>query len=244
LISIVTVVRNDAENLKSTIKNVLNQNYKYVEFIVIDGDSTDGTVDIIKQYEPNLTYWISEPDLGIADAWNKGLSACSGEIIGILNAGDSFSNEDYLSRIANAFKPRQSTVFYGDTKVVTASGQVVKEVVGRFNPRRIHNGIGFLHPGCFATKTAYNLVGNFNLRYRLAMDCDWIFRCYRANVSFEKIDVTCIMNNDGISHKSNLAAYGEYLQSMKDNGFPSIQIYTSMMYVAFRGLVKSIVSCF
>lgn len=92
LVSIITVVYNADNCLEETIKSVINQNYKNIEYIIIDGGSTDNTLSIIKKYEKQIKMWISEPDNGIYEAMNKGISLCQGEIVGIINAGDTYTS--------------------------------------------------------------------------------------------------------------------------------------------------------
>jgi glycosyltransferase involved in cell wall biosynthesis len=241
LVSIITVVRNGEDCIEATIKSVVSQSYPNIEYVVIDGLSTDNTSKILDRYKDKIAYYISEPDKGIADAWNKGIKACTGDIIGILNAGD-YLPIDYVATIVENISTDAAVLCYGNTKIVDDVGATTKSITGRFNPKNLANGVGFLHPGCFATRKAYDLVGNFKLSYRLAMDCDWIFRCYRAKVEFKKLEIAALMLGGGMSHQSNLAAYGEYLQSMRDNGFPPATIYTSMLNIAVRGFIKSFVN--
>ena len=105
LISIITVVLNDKDNIEKTILSVLNQNYKNIQYIIIDGGSSDGTIDIIKKYEKNIGFWISEKDEGIYDAFNKGLKHTNGDLIGFTNSGDTLTNEslDYLVDYYNIY---------------------------------------------------------------------------------------------------------------------------------------------
>lgn len=241
LVSIVTIVRNGEACIEATIKSVLSQSYENIEYVIIDGLSTDGTTQIVDRYKDKLGYYISEPDKGISDAWNKGIKACTGDIIGILNAGD-YLPIDYVATVAEHVSTDAAVLCYGNTNIVDEAGATTKSITGRFNPKNLANGVGFMHPGCFATRKAYDLVGNFKLSYRLAMDCDWIFRCYRAGVKFQKLEIAALMLGGGMSHQSNLAAYGEYLQSMRDNGFPPQAIYTSMLNLAARGFIKSVVN--
>jgi glycosyltransferase involved in cell wall biosynthesis len=240
LVSIVTIVRNGEDSIETTIQSIINQSYPNIEYIIIDGKSTDSTVAIIEKYADKIAYWISEPDRGISDAWNKGIAACHGDLISILNAGDTFPT-DYVATVVRDVSIDQPILTYGDVQKVDEAGTVVKTVKGHFNPHKISDRIGFLHPGCFATRKAYDLVGLFDLKYRLAMDCDWIFRAYRAGVVFKKIEATCLMLEGGVSSSSNIAACGEYLQAMRNHQFSPQQVYTSMLVVAARGLVKSIV---
>lgn len=240
LVSIITVVRNGEDSIEATIKSVINQSYRNIEYVIIDGLSTDATNQIIDRYRDKIGYYISESDQGISDAWNKGILASTGDIIGILNAGDCLPS-DYIATIVDNLPIDTAIIGYGNTQFVDNEGVVKNTMTGSFNPNKLSIGIGFAHPGCFATRKAYEQVGNFSLNYRLAMDCDWLFRCYRAGVVFKKLEIVALMLEGGVSHHSNLAAYGEYLQSMRNNGFSPQTVYTSMLYMAVRGFIKSAV---
>src|SRR6056297_2583422 len=100
LISIITPVLNDARYLEQTIQSVITQDYDNIEYIIIDGGSTDGTVDIIKKYEDSIAYWVSEPDEGIYDAQNKGVFKATGEYFAVLNSGDYYASTDVVSKVA------------------------------------------------------------------------------------------------------------------------------------------------
>ena len=116
LISIITVVRNGEVHLEEAIKSVLNQSYGNIEYVVIDGNSTDSTLDIIRKYEDRIDYWISEPDKGISDAFNKGIALCKGEWIGIINADDWYELDTFNNIIQQA-KASNSSVIYGNMQV-------------------------------------------------------------------------------------------------------------------------------
>jgi glycosyltransferase involved in cell wall biosynthesis len=241
-ISIVTITYNAEDSLEATIQSVISQSYENIEYIIVDGGSTDRTVEIIERYQNHIHYWISETDKGISDAWNKGISASSGDIIGILNAGDYFLDIDYLKVVSDNLPIDQAIVCYGNTQIVSESGKNIRTTIGKFDPNNLYLGLGFYHPGCFATRKVYELIGQFSLRYKLAMDCDWLLRCYRTGTIFKKLDLVCMMLDGGVSHTSNFSAYGEYLQSLENNGFPLWKIYLSMIIVGLRGLLKSIFS--
>ncbi len=239
-VSIITIVRNGADCIETTIKSVIDQSYQNIEYIIIDGKSTDSTIEIIQKYADRITHWNSEADRGISDAWNKGISACHGEIIAILNAGDTLPS-DYVATIVNNIDTDRAVLLYGNVAKIDSAGRVIKTIIGNFTPHNLTDRVGFLHPGCFATRKAYDRVGLFDLKYRLAMDCDWLFRSYRAGIVFKKVALTAMMLEGGASSTSNLAACGEYLQAMRNNGFTPIEVYSSMLTIAVRGLVKSIV---
>ena len=114
LISIITAVYNGEKNLEETILSVINQTYDNVEFIIIDGSSTDGTIDIIKKYEDKIDYWISEKDSGIFDAMNKGILASKGDFINFMNAGDFFTRINLVSDVVNILNSEEINLLYGN----------------------------------------------------------------------------------------------------------------------------------
>ena len=116
LISIITVVYNGEKHLEETILSVINQTYDNVEFIIIDGSSTDGTIDIIKKYEDKIDYWISEKDSGIFDAMNKGILASKGDYINFMNAGDFFTRINLVSDVVNILNSEEINLLYGKRK--------------------------------------------------------------------------------------------------------------------------------
>jgi glycosyltransferase involved in cell wall biosynthesis len=241
LISIITAVRNSADGLETTLKSLINQTYQDFEHIIIDGCSTDGTRNIIHQYEKFITYWISEQDQGISDAWNKGLSVAKGNILAILNAGDYFA-PDTLEQIISNLDQYSHTVTYGTTILINNEGVELKKVFGKFRPNNLAKGFGFYHPGCFFTRTTLEKVGKFKLHYRFAMDYDWLIRCHKANITFKKLDTVCYMPINGISHTYNFSAYGEYLQILADNGYSVSSVYYAMLIRSLRALLKIILS--
>ena len=121
-ISIVTVTYNSASTLKNTIESVLSQDYQDIEYIVVDGLSKDNTMDIVKEYEPRFggrMKWLSEKDLGMYDAMNKGIRMASGEVVGIINSDDFFHRKDVISKVAEAFASDASIeAVYGDVRFV------------------------------------------------------------------------------------------------------------------------------
>ncbi len=240
LVSIITVVRNGEDTIEMTIESAIDQAYDNIEYIVIDGLSTDNTNRIIDKYKAKISYYISEADKGIADAWNKGIAAATGDLICILNAGDTLP-PNYVTTVVNNVQIDRAIFAYPSyVKKVDAAGKIIATVKQSFNQPNFITGIGILHPGCFATRKAMELVGKFSLQYRIAIDSDWIFRCYQANVTFQKLDVDCEMLAGGISSVANLAAYGEYLQAMRNSGISPIRVYISMLVMSIRGLAKSI----
>ena len=117
LFSIITVSYNAKESIEDTINSIVNQTYSNFEYIIVDGGSTDGTLDIIRKYEDKISYWISEPDNGIYDAMNKGLAICKGEWINFMNSGDLFYNDHVLVDIYRYCDFKKFHILYGKTVV-------------------------------------------------------------------------------------------------------------------------------
>ena len=129
-VSIVTVSYNCEATIEQTIQSVLSQDYDNVEYIIIDGGSTDGTIEIIRRYESNIAYWNSEPDRGISDAFNKGINCCTGEIVGILNADDLYL-PGTVSTVVQAFQDNpEAGVVFGDQTFIDLSGKILYRQVG------------------------------------------------------------------------------------------------------------------
>lgn len=178
LVSIITVVFNGEKYLEQTILSVLNQTYSNIEYIVIDGGSSDSTLDIINKYTDKIDYWISESDKGIYDAMNKGISLATGQLIGIINSDDWYEL-DAVEEIVKAYRDN-STVIYGLMRHIVEEKPI--EVYAPY-PSSIANKM-IPHPTCFVPKYVYDMYGTFDLSYRSCADYHFILRLYKEKVSF------------------------------------------------------------
>ncbi len=188
LISIVTAVRNGGLHIEQTILSVLSQTYDNVEYIIIDGASTDGTLDIIRKYDDRIAYWISEPDRGIYDAMNKGITTAHGSLINLLNA-DDYLEPGALQDACDAYlKHGRPCIIYGDSYYIDdAFG-----VKARFHTTLSYwIGMTVCHQGIIVHRDIYNTVGLYDTRYHLAADYDFFVRAMRQNVPFVK--TSCIL---------------------------------------------------
>lgn len=169
-ISVITICYNSAEYIEEAIESVLSQDYDNFEYIIIDGGSTDGTLDIIRKYEDRLAYWVSEPDNGLYDAMNKGIAKASGDIFGMINSDDYYF-PGALKKVAAAFEDKSlddnifwGDIMHGDERVLGWREWNVKR--GAFAP----------HPSMFCPKKIYDQIGTYNLKYKILADYDFMYR--------------------------------------------------------------------
>ena len=209
LISVVTVCYNAAAVLEETMLSVLNQTYPNVEYIVIDGGSTDGTVDIIKKYAHRLAYWVSEPDKGIYDAMNKAIVAATGQYINFMNAGDKFYDENAISEVVSQLDP-ESDIVYGDNISILKNSRYRKiscEVGG------LAKGMPFCHQSVFV-RTAYHKLHPFCTKFKAAGDYNFFYNALFVNsVKFQYIPIVVSVydGREGMSKDNYWLTYKEYL---------------------------------
>lgn len=183
-ISIITVSYNAVQTIERTILSVLNQNYPNIEYIIIDGGSTDGTVEIIKKYAEKLSYWVSEPDKGIYDAMNKGISHATGDYVGIINSDDWYADKA-LKIVADAsIEYPQIDIFYGDMIVFYSNDS---QPIRLSDHTKLKQGMSVNHPTCFVRRTVYERK-QFSLLYRMAGDYDFLLWCSVHKLQFYNVD--------------------------------------------------------
>ena len=183
-VSIITVVYNGAKTLNSCIDSVLSQNYKDIEYILVDGNSSDGTQEIVKSYGPRIQKFVSEPDLGIYDAMNKGINIASGDLIGIINADDIYVNSDVIEEAVVAIKSETADACYGDLEYVDASNlNIIKRKwrSGVYKNNAFLNGWMPPHPTFFIRKDFYKKYGMFRLDMGSAADYELMLRMVHKN---------------------------------------------------------------
>lgn len=178
LLTVITVVFNGVKTLEMTIKSVIEQSYDNIEYIVIDGGSSDGTVDLIRQYEYEIDYWVSEKDKGIYDAMNKGIQLAKGKWVALLNADDRYSSQDALIKVAAL----------DDDVLVAASDVFVDSQEGfkRFSiddTRPLYKNIPYMHTGMFVRPDVYSRLGLFSIEFRIASDIDFIIRIINSKIN-------------------------------------------------------------
>ena len=170
-ISVVTVVRNNVEHIAETIRSVLDQNYPELEYIVIDGASTDGTVDVVRSFGDRIAQFVSEPDRSLYDAMNKGIARATGDVVGMINSGDRYL-PGALELVAKSFAGHSldDTIFWGDVQY---------EFLGRvkgFRPHNLKRGAFAPHPSMFVPKRIYDRIGAYDISLRFLGDYDFMYR--------------------------------------------------------------------
>lgn len=238
-VSIITVSYNRAATIVAAMESVLRQrrrNYQ-LEYIVVDGNSVDGTVDLIREFaarSQGVSFkWVSEPDRGIYDAMNKGIGMATGDIVGIVNADDVFDGDDVLQRIVDAFDGSHEAV-YGDVRFVR-DGRTVRYVSGRnFRKWMFRFAVFPPHPATFIRRECFERWGGYDISYRISGDFDLLLRFMRLKGMKARYVPVCThaMAVGGVS--TDLARHAEMeredLRSLREHGIFSCRALMALRY--------------
>lgn len=205
-ISIITVSYNSASTIEDTIKSVLAQNYSGLEYIIIDGGSKDGTMDIVNKYTNNIAKVISEKDSGIYDAMNKGIGLATGDVVGILNSDDFYKSNTVLKDVEHCFVQMNVDACYGDIEYIDRddSTKVVRVwKAGEYKKDKLNSGWIPPHPSFFVKREMYTKYGLFNLNFRIAADYELMLRFLLKGITLGYIaKVLVSMREGGFSGQS------------------------------------------
>lgn len=200
-ISIITVCFNAVNSIEHTIQSVISQNFKNYEFIIIDGNSTDGTVDIIKQYNSHLSYCISESDNGIADAMNKGIAQANGEYLLFLHADDYLFSKDALLKASKLLTTGHDIIAF-NIQLKTKHGLYTKS--SRLFSILTNFKTNIWHQGALCKRALFNTLGGFDTDFKIAMDYDFFLRAYRTGSTMTRSNqVLSVMRDGGISSRKD-----------------------------------------
>lgn len=205
LISVITIVYNGRNILENTIKSVLSQSYSNIEYVIIDGGSTDGTLEVINKFQGSLDYWISEKDAGIYDAMNKGIDCATGEWVIYMNAGDSFYNDGIVQKVVSEISINTHIdILYGD--VMLDFGCNLKAFKKSDHTKLVkldsHNTI--CHQAAFVRLNVLKKLKFNNLKY--SMDLDFWTRCFQCKLEFKHVNlVVCNYEVGGVSSNPRTA---------------------------------------
>ncbi len=246
-ISIITVVWNNKETIKDAIDSVLSQTYKNIEYIVVDGASSDGTVEIVKSYGDKITKFLSEPDSGLYDAMNKGLKLASGDIVGILNSDDFYIDENVVQKVVDEFEIKKVDSVFADLVFVKPDNldKVVRYYdSSKFKPSKFVYGWMPAHPTFFVRRSIYEKYGLFKTDYKIAADYEILVRFLaKYKVSYSYLNEVIIkMRMGGVSTsglKSNYILNKEIIRACNENGLPTNWFKVLSKYPAkIMGLFK------
>lgn len=244
MISIITATYNSAKTINDTIKSVLCQTNKDFEYLIVDGGSTDETIDIVKSYESEFSgrlKWVSEKDKGIYDAMNKGIKMASGDIIGILNSDDYYTSDDILQTIADAFKCQNVDAIYGDIHFIKdgVPDKCVRYYSSRlFSPFWLRFGFMPAHPSFYCKRDVFDKSGLYRLDYKIGSDYEMMVRLFRKHkISSRYVPKDFVTMRTGGASNSNLQSrltlIKEDVKACRDNG-----IYTNELFICLKFLYK------
>ncbi|MFC2110142.1 glycosyltransferase family 2 protein [Bacteroidota bacterium] len=181
-ISIITVCYNSAATIEKTIQSVAAQTYKNLEYIVVDGNSNDATLSIIKKYDSVITKWISEPDKGLYDAMNKGIALATGDIVGILNSDDTFATETVLEEVAHFHANNTIDASVGNIVQHNKQGKILRKYLAKnWLPEKLKIGFMPAHPAIFFKRELFENYGTYALDFKIGADYELITRFFLKN---------------------------------------------------------------
>ncbi|WP_324778933.1 glycosyltransferase family 2 protein [Thiobacillus sedimenti] len=239
-LSIITVCFNSEQTIERTLQSVVRQRGAAVEHIVVDGASTDGTMDILEAYRRHLAQVISEPDHGIYDAMNKGVRAASGDVIGFLNSDDVYADADVLAKVGETMERHHLEALFGDVafyRPERPERMVRRYSSARFRPDRIAWGWMPAHPALFVRREVFQNVGPFKPDYRIAGDFEFVARVFRRpDLRYRYLpEVLVKMRVGGVSTggwRNTMLLNREVLRACKENGIPTNMLKILSKYPA------------
>ena len=232
-LSIITVVYNGEQFLEQTIKSIINQTYKNIEYIIIDGGSTDGTVNIIKKYEDKIDYWVSESDDGISDAFNKGIKLATGEYINFQGDGDGFVSFDSLEKVFVNINPEKDMFVSTRIQRVDMAGNELfcSKYIESFDKKSLLFKMSLPHQGLFTHKNYFKKYGLFDVNNTFCMDYEHLLRSYK---NFPKVVtkdmIVARWRDDGLGNGRTLDIFKEYDKIKRDNNIASSFVLNFIKY--------------
>jgi len=241
VVSIITVVKNGEKYLEQTIKSVINQTYINIEYIIIDGGSTDNTIDIIKEYESRIDYWSSESDKGIYDAMNKGVRIASGQWINFMNAGDRFYKSNTIEKI---FLKKNDKIdfIYGDCETIYNLEFSRIQKAGEI--KNLWKGMVFSHQSLFTKSDVFKKY-QFNVNNKIAADFEFLFNCYKSNFKFYNIHIpVAIVSAGGLSDTNRIesilsrwSTVNKFSKNLKVNAYYLILFFDTLIKLGAKKIL-------
>ncbi len=220
-LSIITVVYNAKDLIERTIKSVLEQTYPNIEYIIIDGNSSESTVEIIKRYNDYIDQWISEPDRGLYDAMNKGLALARGDYVIFLNAGDTFYSAHTIQKCFDFWEPH-TDILYGETLIVDVTGKPIGErrlkAPEQLSWKSFRDGMMVCHQSVIVRRS---LAKNYNLLFKIAADFEWVLLALKEAKSIVNTHqyIACFLDGGLNKQKIPLALKERFFIMCRHYGF-------------------------
>lgn len=246
-ISILTVTFNSSKTISDTIESILSQDYPNIEYIIIDGESKDGTIEIVQSYGDRIAKFISEPDHGMYDAMNKGIALATGDVIGILNSDDFYTDQNVISNVVHTFMESGSDSVFGD--LVYVSSNDLSKVTryyssSHFHPKLFAYGWMPAHPTFFVKRWVYQQYGIFQTDYKIAADYELLTRFLaKYQVSYTYVPSVMVRMRTGGASTTNLISNWilnrEIIRACSENGiktnwFKVLSKYFKKVFQLFR----------
>ena len=241
-VSIITTSLNNVSTISDTMDSVLNQTYPDIEYIVKDGGSTDGTVEIVKQYESKFNgrmKWVSAPDTGIYDGMNRGIEMATGDIVGILNADDFFTDSHVVENMVRAMEAKRVDAVYGDIHFVKGYdlNKTVRYYSSRlFRPFWLRFGFAPAHPSFYLRRDVYERAGLYKTDYQIAADFEMFVRLFlKCRISYYYLPQDFVtMRTGGSSTRSfhnRMIGLREEVRACRENGIITNRLFIAMKYL-------------
>lgn len=238
-LSVITVTFNAQNTLTRTIRSVQAQSYLHIEHIVVDGQSTDGTVALIEQLKNEKTKWISEPDKGLYDAMNKGAAMASGDYLCFLNAGDAFFDADTVQEMMQSVNGILPDIVYGETAIVNDEGQFLHrrrlQVPDKLTWKSFRQGMLVCHQAFIVKRTLFE---PYDLSYRYSSDFDWCIRMMKKTSAIHHTHLTLINYlHEGMTTNNRYASLRERYRIMAKH-YGSFSTFWHHVWFVFRALIS------
>ncbi len=236
-VTVITPVLNRASTISRCINSVKSQDYKDIEYIIIDGGSTDGTVEIIQSCSIQYT---TEPDAGIYDAFNKGIRAATGEIIHILNADDMYAATDVVTRVVDHMTSLELSICHGYVEQINKTGQVIKRIGSDASKQELLSKMVAAHPSAFIRKHNYLKYGDYSVGFKIAADHEFFLRVWNAShIGFLPIVITK-MELGGASNSQIELSYRESLSASILHGANPIKAIVRYYYERLKSALPGV----
>jgi len=242
-VSIITVSYNSVETISDTINSVLSQTYQNIEYIIIDGSSADGTIELVQSFGKRISKFLTQQDNGIYDAINKGIKIATGDIIGILNSDDFFYDDFVIEKIVKSFQENEIDAVIGDVQFVDPkkSSKIVRYYSSlHFSPRKFRYGFMPAHPSFYVKRELFENLGFYKTDYKIAADYELLIRFLHVNrIKYKYLEMPFVsMRTGGVSNKSirsNFTLNKEIARACRENG-----IHTNYIYIYSKYFTKII----